>query len=69
MYFNGISQAGYHWQSDRWDKYTGIYLEGSNVTIENNVLTNIASENYDNAAYASGIYVGNSSDSSSITDQ
>ena len=67
MYFNGISQAAITGNQIDGTKYTGIYLEGSNVTIENNVLTNIASENYDNAAYASGIYVGNSSDSSSIT--
>ena len=67
MYFNGISQAAITGNQIDGTKYTGIYLEGSNVTIEDNVLTNIASENYDNAAYASGIYVGNSSDSSSIT--
>ena len=67
MYFNGISQAAITGNQIDGTKYTGIYLEGINVTIENNVLTNIASENYDNAAYASGIYVGNSSDSSSIT--
>ena len=67
MYFNGISQAAITGNQIDGTKYTGIYLEGSNVTIEDNVLTNIASENYDNAAYASGIYVGNSSDSNSIT--
>ena len=67
MYFNGISQAAITDNQIDGTKYTGIYLEGSNVTIEDNVLTNIASENYDNAAYASGIYVGNSSESSSIT--
>ena len=67
MYFNGISQAAITGNQIDGTKYTGIYLEGSNVTIEDNVLTNIASENYDNAAYASGIYVGNSSESSAIT--
>ena len=67
MYFNGISQAAITGNQIDGTKYTGIYLEGNNVTIEDNVLTNIASENYDNAAYASGIYVGNSSESSAIT--
>ena len=67
MYFNAISQASITGNQIDGTKYTGIYLEGSNVTIENNVLTNIASANYDSAAYASGIYVGNSSESSAIT--
>ena len=67
MYFNDISQASITGNQIDGTKYTGIYLEGSNVTIEDNVLTNIASKNYDNAAYASGIYVGNSSESSAIT--
>ena len=69
MYFNAISNASITGNTIDGTKYTGIYLEGSSVTIKDNTLKNIASENYANAAYASGIYVGGTkSDSVEIKD-
>ena len=69
MYFNAISNASITGNTIDGTQYTGIYLEGSSVTIEGNTLKNIASANYANAAYASGIYVGGeNSDSVEIKD-
>ena len=59
-YFNDISNATISDNKVDGTKYTGIYLEPSkNVTVSNNTLTNIATANYPDPAYASGIYAGN----------
>ena len=59
-YFNDISNATISNNMIDGTRYTGIYIEPSkNVTVSNNILTNIATENYENPAYASGIYTGN----------
>ena len=60
MYFNDISNAVISNNNVEGTKYTGIYLEPeANVTVEKNTLTNIATANYVDPAYSSGIYVGN----------
>ena len=70
-YFNDISNATISDNKVDGTKYTGIYLEPSkNVTVSNNTLTNIATANYSDPAYASGIYAGNTdtSDTSASTE-
>lgn len=59
-YFNDISNATISNNMIDGTRYTGIYIEPSkNVTVSNNTLTNIATANYSDPAYASGIYAGN----------
>ena len=63
MYFNDISNAVISNNNVEGTKYTGIYLEPeANVTVEQNTLTNIATANYADPAYSSGVYVGNTDD-------
>lgn len=60
MYFNTISNATITGNTIDGTKYTGIFFDSSsNVTVTGNTLTNIATQNYDDVAYASGIYVAN----------
>ncbi|MEE0510539.1 MAG: right-handed parallel beta-helix repeat-containing protein, partial [Peptococcaceae bacterium] len=60
MYFNAINHATITGNTIDGTKYTGIVLgNSSNITVTENTLTNIATENYGDVAYASGIYVAN----------
>ena len=60
MYFNAINNATITGNTIDGTKYTGIVLDNSsNVEVTKNTLTNIATANYGDVAYASGIYVAN----------
>ncbi len=68
MYFNSISDGVIEDNTIDGTWYNGIILAGDhgserkydskNVVIKNNVLKNVASENYEEIAYNCGIYIG-----------
>ena len=61
MYFNSISNATIQGNTIDGTAYTGIYLEGTDVTLKGNTLKNIATANNETADFSSGIFMGGTS--------
>ena len=68
MYFNSISNATIQGNTIDGTAYTGIYLEGTDVTLKGNTLKNIATANNETADFSSGIFMGGTSSGMKVSE-